>query len=168
MAKPLPLQVVCEDFLKDNPHLYAHKAKRKKIALIAIEALSSSDSGTVTIDLGAAELTADEKRYTVEPPKRIIRRFTKFTWDFLLFLVLDFQPLVCLIDLLCLLVGPLYKRRLRRQLRLLADGEMTLRAGERKKALLGFRGVCGAATQVQLTVRYPDGRSEQVECPIGS
>ncbi len=167
MAKPLSLEVVCEDHLKDNRHLYAHKARRKKIALIAVEAVCGCTSGAVTIDLGAGELISDKKRYAVEPPKRIIRRFTEFTWDFLLFLVVDFQPMVCLIDFLCLLVGPLYNRRLRRQLRLLADGEMTLRAGERKKAILGFRGLRGAPTQLQLTVRYPDGRSEQMECPIG-
>ena len=69
MTNALPLKVVCEDFLQDNHRLYAHKAKRKKIALIAIEAASSSASGTLTLDLGAAELISDKKRHGVEPPE---------------------------------------------------------------------------------------------------
>ena len=168
MTNALPLKVVCEDFLQDNHRLYAHKAKRKKIALIAIEAASSSASGTLTLDLGAAELISDKKRHGVEPPEYLVRRFTEFTWDFLLFLVVDFHPILSIIDLLGLLGGRFYNRRLRRQLRLLSDGEMTLGTGERKKVVLGFRGVRGSATHLQLPVRYQDGKSEQVTCPIGS
>ena len=168
MANALPLKIVCEDFLRDNRRLYAHKAKRKKIAMIAVEAVCMGDSETVTLDLGAAELVTDKKRYGVEPPDRLIRRFSEFTWDFLFFLIVDFHPVLSLIDLLCLLGGPLYNRRLKRQLRLLSDGEMTLTPGERKKVVLGFRGVRTAVTHLQLTVRHPDGASEQIECPIGS
>ena len=167
MANALPLEIVCEDFLKDNRRLYAHKAKRKKIALIAVEAVCKGGSGTVTIDLGAAELVTDKKRHGVEPPDRLIRRFSEFTWDFLFFLIVDFHPVLSLIDLLCLLGGPLYNRRLRRQLRLLSDGEMTLGAGERKKAILGFRGLRTAPTHLRLSYRCQDGTPERIECAIG-
>ena len=166
MAKSLSLEVECKDLLKDNRHHYAHKAKRKKIALIAVEAVCGSAPGTVTIDLGAAELISDKKRHGVEPPDRLIRRFSAFTWDFLFFLIVDFHPILSLIDLLCLLSGPLYNRRLKRQLRLLSDGEMTLRAGERKKAILGFRGLRTAPTHLQLSYRCQDGKPEQIECAI--
>ncbi|MCH8218962.1 MAG: hypothetical protein IH892_19565 [Planctomycetes bacterium] len=98
MANALPLKIVCEDFLRDNRRLYAHKAKRKKIALIAVEAVCMGDSETVTLDLGAAELVTDKKRHGVEPPDRLIRRFSEFTWDFLFFLIVDFHPVLSLID----------------------------------------------------------------------
>jgi hypothetical protein len=37
MTHPVELAVKCADFLKDNHHAYAAKARRKKIALIGVE-----------------------------------------------------------------------------------------------------------------------------------
>ena len=38
MKKTPVFDVKCEDFLKDNHHVYALKAKRKKIAIVSLEA----------------------------------------------------------------------------------------------------------------------------------
>src|SRR3989442_8822420 len=76
------LDVKCEDFLKDNRHLYVRKAKRKKIALISVE-LANTHSGDVRLLLGAATLIAGERRYNVERRAIIIRKLSEFKWDFL-------------------------------------------------------------------------------------
>jgi hypothetical protein len=162
------LEVKCEDFLKDNPHLYAHKAKRKKIALVSVEAAAQGSSEDVTVALGSARLLAAGGSYGVEKPGRIIRRFSEFTWDFLFYLLIDFHPVLALVDVLFLLTGPLYNRRLKKQLRLLSDGEMVLRPGERKTAILGFERVPSGATQLQLWYRHGNGDPQRIECDVTS
>ena len=161
------LRLTAKNFLKHNPRLYAHKARRKKIALINITAQASSHIDELRIDLQTAKLVVGSKRYGVEAPKRIIRKFSEFTWDFLLFAILDFHPVLVLVDIFFVLSGPLYNRRLKKQLRLLSDGEMALKPGEKEKAILGFRAVPKGAAQ--LYVQYRCGESEPKEkvCDIG-
>ena len=161
------LSITAKSFLKHNPRLYAHKARRKKFALICITAQASSHIDELRIDLQAAKLVVGSKSYGVEAPKRIIRKFSEFTWDFLIFAILDFHPVLVLVDIFFVLSGPLYNRRLRKQLRLLSDGEMALRPGEQKKAILAFRAVSKGAAQ--LCVQYRCGESElkEIVCDIG-
>ena len=168
MKNPVEPDVKCEDFLKDNHHVYALKARRKKIALIGLEA-ANKHSADVRIFLGASKLIAGEQSYKVEPPATVIRKLSEFTWDSLLYLlyaILDFHPVLAPLDIFCLLFGPLYNRRLKKQLHSLSDGEMLLKPGECKKALLGFRGVSKGADQLQLLYCCRDGEKQQVQCAI--
>ena len=59
MTNTTDLAVKSDDFLKDNRHIYAHKAKRKKIALISVEVHARSHSDELRVDLGAAKLIAN-------------------------------------------------------------------------------------------------------------
>lgn len=165
MSNAVELDVKCEDFLKDNPHLYAHKAKRKKIALISVEAVNR-DLTELRIELGGAKLHVGEQTYAVESPGVIIRRLSEFTWDFLVYSVLVFQPALVVVDAFLFLSGPLYNRRLRKQLHLLSDGEMILVRGDRKKAILGFCRVSKGAAQLQLAYRRDDGERREITCDI--
>ncbi len=161
------LSITAKNFLKHNPRLYAHKARRKKIALISITAQAASHIDELRINLRAAKLVVGSKSYDVEAPKRIIRKFSEFTWDFLIFAILDFHPVLVLVDIFFVLSGPLYNRRLKKQLRLLSDDEMALRPGELKKAILGFRGVPKGAAQLQLWYRCGEGDQMMIVCDIG-
>lgn len=166
MTKATDLTVKSEDFLKGNLHLYAHKAKRKKIALISVTVFSDRHSDEIRIDLRETKLIDGRQSYSVETPARIIRKFSKFTWDFVLFAILDFHPVLVAMDIFFFLTGPIYNRRLKKQLRLLSDGEMVLRPGENKKAILGFQGVSKGTTQLQLWYRCGEGKRQQIECKI--
>ncbi|MEX2120042.1 MAG: hypothetical protein WD847_10650 [Pirellulales bacterium] len=165
MKNLVDLNLKCEDFLKNNRHLYAHKAGRKKIALISIEA-ANEKSGDVRLVLGAARLIAGGQSHNVEPPAVIIRKLSEFTWDFLLYSIIDFQPVLAAVDAFFLLTGPLYNRRLRKQLRLLSDGEMLLGPGECKQAIVGFRGVSRGAQELELSYCSPDGEQRKLQCAI--
>ncbi|MEX0714785.1 MAG: hypothetical protein WD278_20825 [Pirellulales bacterium] len=165
MKNLVDLDVKCEDFLKDNHHFYAHKAGRKKIALISVE-VANKDSDNVRLMLGASKLIADERSYHVETPALIIRKFSEFTWDFLVYLIIDFHPVLAAVDAFFLLTGPVYNRRLRKQLHLLSDGEILLGPGECKQALVGFRGVSGEASRLELSYCSPDGEQRQLPCAI--
>lgn len=156
----------CEDFLRDNHHFYAHKAGRKKIAIISVE-VANKNSGNVRLMLGASKLIAGERSYNVEPPAVIIRKLSEFTWDFLVYLIIDFHPVLAAVDTFFLLTGPVYNRRLRKQLHLLSDGEMLLGPGECKQALLGFRGVFRGAHELDLSYCRPDAAKRQLRCAIG-
>ena len=166
MTNPVPLQIKCEDFLKDNSHLFAHKARRKKIALIRVEAAADSQSAEVHIDLGNAKLSVGEMTYNAEPPDCIIRKFSEFTWDFLVYLVLDFNPVLAVVDVMAFLSGPLYNRRLKKQLRLLTVCEMVLKPGEHKTAILAFRGGSSGAGQLHLDYRVGNGEPLRIACEI--
>jgi hypothetical protein len=159
------LEIKCDDFLRDNPHLYVHKAKRKKIALIRIEA-ANRHSSEIRIDLRATTLFAGEQSHSVERPDSLIRNLSEFTWDFVLYTILDFHPVLAAVDLFVFLTGPLYNRRLRKQLHLLSDGEMLLRPGECKQAILGFRGVTKAATKLQFSYRHSGEERQWKQCEI--
>ncbi len=149
MVNATDLELKCVDFLKDNKRLYAHKARRKKISLIQVEVRNNHRSG-IRIQLDDSHLISGNQSLRVEKPSLIIRKFSEFTWDFLLWLILDFHPILSAIDLIFLLCGPLYNGRLKRQLRLLTDGELILKSGETKKILLGFRGLTGEPEQLKL------------------
>ena len=165
MSEAVKLNVKSQDHLNGNKSLYAHKARRKKIALIAIE-VANGHSEDVRLELGATKLVTGQRSYSAEPPKVIIRKLSEFTWDFLLFAILAFDPVLLALDVFFLLTGPLYNRRLKRQLHSLSDGEMILIPGESKKAILGFRGVSKGTTQLQLWYRCGEGKRQQIECEI--
>ena len=165
MKNPVELDVKCEDFLKDNQHLYALKARRKKIALIKVD-VANKHSADVRILLGDSKLIAGDQSYKVETPATIIRKFSEFTWDFLLYMILVFEPVLLAVDIFFFLSGPLYNRRLKKQLHSLSDGEMLLKPGECKKALVGFRGVSKPADQLQLFYCRRDGETQLVQCAV--
>lgn len=165
MNEAIEVSVKCADFLRDNRHLYAHKARRKKIALISIEVVNRHSAG-IRIELGATMLVAGGQSRGVEPSANIIRKFTEFTWDFVLFAILAFDPMLVAVDVFFLLSGPLYNRRLKKQLRLLSDGELFLEPGECKQAILGFRGVSEAAGQLQLSYRLAEAERQSIQCEI--
>lgn len=163
----LPIEVTVSDLLKENSCLYAHKARRKKIALIVVEFSARKDSDTVTVDFGSATFTSGGKDRGVEPPERLLRRFREFTWDFLFFLLLDFNPLLSLIDFMVLLGGPLYNRRLKKQLCLLTDGEMVVRPGTGQKAILGFLAVRTGPAELRFSYRSGEGDMQMFTADIG-
>ena len=165
MKNPVALDVKCEDFLKDNHHVYALKARRKKIALIKVD-VANKHSADVRVLLGDSKLIAGAKSHNVETPATIIQKFSEFTWDFLLYMILVFEPVLLAVDIFFFLSGPLYNRRLKKQLHFLSDSEMLLKPGERKEALLGFRGVSNGADQLQLLYCCHDGEPQQAQCPI--
>ena len=165
MSNAADLVIKCEDHLKDNRHLYAHKARRKKIALIGVE-VTNGHSAQVTMALGASKLVAGGQNHCVETPSVIIRKFSEFTWDFIVFAILEFNPVLVAVDIFFLLTGPLYNRRLRKQLRLLTNAELVLKPGERTKAILGFRRVSKPGTQLQLWYRCGEGEEQEIECDI--
>lgn len=165
-GKSADLTITAKDFLKHNPRLYAHKARRRKIALISITVQATSQIEEVRIDLGAAKLVFGQNSCGVEAPKRIIRKFSGFTWDFLVFAILDFHPLLVLVDIFFVLTGPLYNRRLKKQLRLLSDSQMVLGPGKCERAVLAFRGVPKGAAQLQLRYRCDGETQKLVVCDI--
>jgi len=165
MSNTVDLDVKCEDFLRDNPHLYAHKARRKKIALINIK-VANRHSDRIRIDLGATTLVSGGQEHDVEPPGTIIRKFSEFTWDFVFFAVLDLNPLLVVVDVFFFLTGPLYNWRLKRQLRLLSDTELAIGPGESKQAILGFRGVTKSAAQLRLSYCLGKADKQIIKCEV--
>jgi hypothetical protein len=165
MNNPADLDLTCGDFLKDNHHFYAHKARRKKIALISVEAANKT-SADVRLMLGDSKLMAGEQSYSVEPSAIIIRKLSEFTWDFVLYTILDFQPLLAVVDGFVFLIGPLYNRRLKKQLLAISDSDMVVRPGECRKAILGFRGVSKGADQLKLFYHCGTGEKQQVQCSL--
>ena len=160
---PAELEVKCEDSLKDNQHVYALKARRKRIALIRVKA-ENKGSDDLRVPLGDAKLTAGGQSYGVESPATLLRKFSEFTWDFLLYAIFSFHPVLVVVDLFLLLTGPLYNRRLRKQLRSLSDGELLLKPGEGKEVLLGFRGVPKGTDQRRLLLYCGrDGERHEID-----
>jgi hypothetical protein len=136
----MSVDVKCSDFLARNDHLYARKARRKKIALIRID-VTNGDALPVVVRLASASLTADGRTYHPEDATLIVRKFGEFTWDFLLYSLIDFHPVTAVLDMAVFLSGPLYKRRLRRQLKMLTNADLPVPPGASKTAVLAFRGV---------------------------
>jgi hypothetical protein len=165
MSNVTDLDLNCADFLKDNRHLYAHKARRKKIALIRVDA-ANRGSSQVRIELGAATLVVEGRGHTVESPRVIIRKFSEFTWDFVAYSILDFHPVLVFIDAFFFLTGPLYNRRLKKQLRLLSDSDMVLAASDSREAILGFRGVQKGSAALQFSYRKDGGEPQQMRYDI--
>ncbi len=168
MTQAIALDLRCADFLKDNHTLYAHKARRKKIALIRVEAVNSN-SGEVRLRLAETQLLAGGTLHRAESPEVIIRKFSEFTWDFLVYLFLDFHPVLAALDVFFLLSGPFLNWRLKRQLRELSNSDLSLKPGERRQILLGFRGVAQPPEQLQLVIGCEDASSPQtVACAISA
>ena len=157
------LDVSCRDLLGGNSRLYAHKARRKKIALVGVE-LTNSGPGPQRVHLGRAMLTAGDREHTVERPGVILRKLGEFTWDFFLFAILDMHPVFIITDLGLFLFGPIYNRRLRRQLRELTDADLVLPAGGVHTVVLGFRGVpAGTPCRVEIPFTTPEN-AERIAC----
>ena len=156
------VDVECEDYLKDNSHLYATKAPRKKIALIRIKATNRHTSD-VRLLLGSTRLTAGGNSYEVEQPAVVIRKLSEFTWDFLLFAITDMHnPVTAIIEGVVFLGGPLYNRRLRRKLKLLTNDDLLLPTGESRVALLAFRGVRRGLEDLTIPCRSEDGNEQKL------
>ncbi|MBC7816123.1 MAG: hypothetical protein IAG10_04410 [Planctomycetaceae bacterium] len=160
MSDRLTLGINCDDVLKDNGHWYALKARRKKIALVRIE-VTNPLSADVQVVLGSTKLTAAGKTFDIESPAVILRKLSEFTWDFLLYALLDFHPVMAVLDVSLLLTGPLYNRRLRRQLANLTDADLSLRPGESKTAIVAFRGVPKGWERVTIVFRSCQTEVEQ-------
>ena len=160
------LDVKCADFLKDNHRAYAHKARRKRIALVSVE-VTSHHSSEVRLLVGSSQLVAGGNSFPAETRAIILRKLSAFTWDFLIYLIIDFHPVTAAIEAFLFLTGPIYNWRLKRHLRLLSDGELSLRPGESAKLVLGFRGVPKKAQELEeleLCYRCGDGEKQAVRC----
>ena len=166
-ALAMNVEVQCDNFLSDNRHLYAMKANRKKIAIIRIRATNRDTSG-VRLLLGSSKLIADGKSYDVEDPAKFIRKLGEFTWDFLLYAIIDFHPIMTIIDTSLFLTGPIYNRRLKRQLAALSNGELLLSSGESKTALLAFRSPSKNHERLRLSAVAAGGMELPLECDFGS
>ena len=152
MSDPMTLGVKCDDLLKDNSHWYALKARRKKIALLRVE-VTNTQSSDVLVRFGSTKLFAGGKTFGTESPAVILRKFSEFTWDFLVYVLLDFHPVMAIFDVSLLLFGPLYNRRLKRQLALLTDADLSLRPSESKTAIVAFRGVAKELERLTIVFR---------------
>ncbi|MGE3818313.1 MAG: hypothetical protein AB7I30_02670 [Isosphaeraceae bacterium] len=158
----MELEIKSDDFLTDNAHVYAIKAKRKKIAILKITATNRTPTGVLLI-LGSSKLTAHGKTYNVEQPEAVIRRLGEFTWDFLLYSIIDFHPVTTVIDATLFLTGPIYNRRLRRQLALLSAGDLQVPSGECRSALIAFRCVSKKLERLSVPVRNANGGDTLVD-----
>jgi hypothetical protein len=165
MSQESRLDVRCADFLKDNHRAYAHKARRKKIALISVD-VTNRHSSDVRLLIGSSQLIAGGKSFPAEARARILRKLSAFTWDFLLYLVIDFHPVTAAIEAFLFLTGPIYNWRLRRQLSRLTDAEVVLRPGEAAQFALGFRGVSSKPERLDLCVSNGRGERQTVSCEM--
>ena len=136
----MAVDIKCSDFLTGNDHVYARKARRKKIALVRVD-VTNGEAEPVVVQLGSSALIAAGSKYHPKEPAVIIRKLGEFTWDFLLYAIIDFHPVTAALDMAVFLTGPLYKRRLKRQLMGLTNGELLVNPDESKTAVVAFRGV---------------------------
>lgn len=167
MNPPVAIAVHCVDFLKDNRHAYAAKARRKKIALIAVDA-TNRHSSDVRLLLDSSRLIAGGGNFSAERRAVVLRKLSAFTWDFLVYLILDFHPISAAIETFLFLTGPIYNWRLWRHLRHLSDGEILLRPGESTKIVLGFRGVRAALDYLELCYCCGDREKGMIRCDVKS
>jgi hypothetical protein len=165
MTTSAALDVTCQDLLKENRRVYALKARRKKISLVCVEA-TNQDIEELRLLLGSSQLISAGKCYHAESPDVVFRKLSEFTWDFLLYTIIDFHPVSAAIEAFFFLTGSLYNWRLRRQLKLLSNVELLLKPGECKKALLGFRVGSQKLDELQVACCCPDGEQFQVRCAI--
>lgn len=159
------LDVKCADFLKDNHRAYAHKARRKKIALIGVE-VTNRHSSDVRLLIGSSQLIAAGKTFPAETRRLILRKLSAFTWDFLVYLIIDFHPVTAAIEAFLFLTGPIYNWRLRRHLKQMADADVSLRQGESTTVVLGFRGVSPQPERLALCVSDGSGGRQTIPCEI--
>jgi hypothetical protein len=165
MNTPAALDVKCEDFLRDNRRIYARKAKRKKISIISLEA-TNQHTTELRVLFGESKLLSGAKTYSPENSAVVFRKLSEFTWDFLIYSIIDFHPVAAVFEAFIFLTGPLLNWRLKRQLKLLSDGELPLRPGERKRVLLAFPGVTQKLDELHLSFSQ-QGERLQVSCALG-
>jgi hypothetical protein len=161
----MAVDVKCSDFLDGNEHLYARKALRKKIAMVRVEA-TNNGSSAARLRLGSSTVTADGKKVSADVPAVIIRKLGEFTWDFLLYAIIDFHPVTAVFDLTLFLTGPFYQRRLRRQLAMLTNEDLLLSPGESKTVIVAFRGVATSPAKLTTVILVGDTEKE-VEYAVG-
>jgi hypothetical protein len=166
MNHPIALDVTCVDFLRDNHRAYASKPARKKIALIGIE-VTNRHSCDVRLVPGSSQLIAGSSSIPAEKRAVILRKLSAFTWDFLVYLIIDFHPISAAIEAFFFLTGPIYNWRVRRHLRLLSDGETLLRPGQQMKLVLGFRPVSAKPEKLNLYYRCGDSEPQMLQCDVG-
>jgi hypothetical protein len=155
------VDIKCCDFLAGNDRVYARKARRKKIALVRID-VTNGEAVPVVVQLGTSSLIAAGSTHRPEDPAVVVRKLGEFTWDFLLYSIIDFHPVTAVLDMAVFLTGPLYKRRLKRQLKGLTAGELRVRPGETKTAVVAFRGVGQKPEQLTTILRVGDVERAQV------
>lgn len=163
----MKLEIKSDDFLTDNAHVYAIKARRKKIAILKITA-SNRTAIDVRLLLGSSKLTVRGKTYDVEQPEAVIRSLGEFTWDFLLYSIIDFHPVTMVIDAALFLTGPIYNRRLRQQLSLLSAHELDVPSGECRSALVAFRCRTKDFEGLTVPVRDANGTDTLANCEFNS
>jgi hypothetical protein len=159
------LDVRCADFLKDNHHAYAQKARRKKIAVICVD-VTNRHSSDVRLLIGSSQVIAGEKSFPAETRAKILRKLSAFTWDFLFYWVIDFHPVTAAIEAFLFLTGPIYNWRLRRHLSRLIDADVVLRPGEATQFVLGFRGLSSKPERLDLYVSDGSGERQTVSCEM--
>ena len=165
MSQDGVLAVRCADFLKDNHRAYAHKARRKKIALISVD-VTTRHSSDVRLLIGSTELIAGGNSFPAETRAKVLRKLSAFTWDFLFYLVIDFHPVTAAIEAFVFLTGPIYNWRLRRHLSRLTDADVALRPGEAAQFVLGFRGVSSQPERLDLCVCDGSGERRTIACAV--
>lgn len=165
MQGALELEASAADFLDGNRSLYAARARRKKLGLIGFRVLNRTPA-EVRIDLGSSRLLCGGQSREVEAPRAVIRSLSEFTWDFLVYLILSFHPLLAAVDLFFFLGGPLYNRSLRRKLRALVDGTIVIAPGEAAEGLLGFRKVPRGPAVLRLAYAADGSGPRQIELPV--
>jgi hypothetical protein len=151
----MTVDVTCSDFLHGNERVYARKARRKKIAIVRVEA-TNRGAVAARLRLGSSTLVAGGTSHAVEDPATIIRKLREFTWDFLAYSIIDFHPVTAALDGVLFVSGPIYNRLLRRRLAKLTNADLVLAPGKSEIALVAFRGVRGAPEVLKTTLRAGD------------
>ncbi len=169
-ARHSVLRATSADHLENNRHVYALKARRKRIAMICVSATNISPL-PIRLLFEPTRLHASGRKPCPERPEQIIRKLSEFTWDFILYLVLDFHPILAFVDVAFLLAGPIYNRRLRKQLKAVMADDLLLQPNEERTFLLAFDHVPKSATldHLELHYRADNGPAEStsfVECPV--
>lgn len=97
---------------------------------------------------------------------RVIRRLSEFTWDFLLYTIIDFHPITAVVEILFLVSGPFYNRRLRKQLRSLTDSDLTLGPNDRTEKVLAFAGVRQPAKSISVPYTVDGADTQKFTCDL--
>jgi hypothetical protein len=165
LTHAIAVDVRSADFLKDNHRAYAHKARRKKIALVSVE-VTNRHSSDARLLIGSSQLIAGGQAFPAESRRLILRKLSAFTWDFLVYLIVDFHPVTAAIEAFLFLTGPIYNWRLRRDLKRLTDADVPLTPGQSVQFVLGFRGVRSKPERLDLSVGDDRGESRVVSCEV--
>jgi hypothetical protein len=129
--------------------------------------VTNRHSSDVRLVPGSSQLIAGASSFPTEKRAVILRKLSAFTWDFLVYLIIDFHPVSAAIEAFLFLTGPIYNWRLRRHLKHLSDGETLLGPGQHLKLVLGFRPVSTRPDKLNLCYRCGDGEPQMLPCDIG-